>query len=87
MTKHFDLNDFAIAKRCNASEYAFVVSKLVDLFGSVDKTTLTMPKGVFEQFQAGASKMLDIINTSRATAETTKIENIDDNTKKMRGEI
>jgi hypothetical protein len=77
MTKHFDLNDFAIAKRCNASEYAFVVSKLVDLLGSVDKTTLTMPKGVFEQFQAGASKMLDIINTSRATAETTKIENLD----------
>ena len=55
MTKHFVLNDFAIAKRCNASEYAFVVNKLVDLFGSVDKTTLTIPKGVFEQFQTGAS--------------------------------
>ena len=76
MIKHIDLKDFALAKRCNYAEYTFVVNKLADMLSGEDKSMLNFPKGVFERFQDGATKMLDTLNSSRATAETTKIENM-----------
>ena len=76
MIKHIDLKDFALAKRCNYAEYTFVVNKLADMLSGEDKSMLNFPKGVFERFQDGATKMLDTLNSSRATAETTKIGNM-----------
>lgn len=77
------LKTFAIAKKCNNSEYSFVVSSLTNQFVAHGVESLKFPEGVFEKFQADVTKLKDLLLLSRSASESVKLDAVGEELNRM----
>lgn len=79
MVNVLKFKDYSFLKRCNNAEYASVGTRVISRISAIGLETLGIPEEYFTLYQARQAVLANLVSMSRASVETTKINEAEDN--------